>query len=37
VTIKLPVGPAYTQLSQHDRDVVVAALKSGANRREIMG
>jgi len=37
VTLKRIDGPRYEELTHHDRDVVMTALKSGANRREVMG
>ena len=37
VTLKRIDGPSYGELSHHDRDVVMTALKSGASRREVMG
>jgi len=37
MTIKRHDGPIFSELSHHDRDVVMTALKSGANRREVMG
>jgi peptide/nickel transport system substrate-binding protein len=37
MTIKRPDGPAFAELNHHDRDVVMTALKSGVNRREVMG
>ncbi len=37
MSIKRPDGPTFRDLGQHDQDVVKAALKSGATRREVMG
>ena len=37
MTVKRPDGPTFRELGQHDQDVVKAALKSGATRREVMG
>ena len=37
MTIERTDGPVFDELSHHDRDVVVTALKSGATRREVMG
>jgi peptide/nickel transport system substrate-binding protein len=37
MTLKRPDGPTFRELSAHDQDVVKAALKSGATRREVMG
>ncbi|MEM8977427.1 MAG: ABC transporter substrate-binding protein, partial [Pseudomonadota bacterium] len=37
MTIERTDGPVFEDLSHHDRDVVVTALKSGATRREVMG
>lgn len=37
MSIKRPGGPAFDDLTQHDRDVIVAGLKSGVSRREMMG
>ena len=37
MSIKRPDGPTFRELGQHDQDVVKAALKSGATRREVMG
>lgn len=37
VTIKRPDGPSFGDLTLHDREVVIAALKTGANRRQVMG
>ena len=37
MSIKRPDGPSFRELGQHDQDVVKAALKSGATRREVMG
>ena len=37
MSIKRPGGPAFTELKQHDRDVITAGLKSGVSRREMMG
>ncbi|MEM6662511.1 MAG: ABC transporter substrate-binding protein [Pseudomonadota bacterium] len=35
--IKSPDGPEFRDLGQHDQDVITAALRSGATRREVMG
>ena len=37
MTIKRTEGPTFKSISQHDRDMVQTALKSGASRREVMG
>lgn len=37
MSIKRPDGPSFRELGQHDQDIVKAALKSGATRREVMG
>ena len=37
MSIQRPDGPTFRELGQHDQDVVKAALKSGASRREVMG
>jgi len=37
MTLKRHDGPTFRELSQHDQDVVKAALRSGATRREVMG
>ena len=37
MTIKRTEGPTFKSISQHDRDIVQTALKSGASRREVMG
>ncbi len=37
MTLKRIDGPRFDELTHHDRDVVMTALKSGANRREVMG
>ena len=37
MSIKRPGGPAFNELTQHDRDVITAGLKSGVSRREMMG
>lgn len=37
MTLKRPDGPSFRELGTHDQDVVKAALKSGASRREVMG
>lgn len=37
MSIKRPDGLTFRDLGRHDQDVVKAALKSGATRREVMG
>ena len=37
MNLKRPDGPTFRELGTHDQDVVKAALKSGATRREVMG
>ena len=37
MTLKRPDGPTFNQMGQHDRDMVKMALRTGANRREVMG
>ena len=37
MTIERPDGPTFRELGVHDQEVVKAALKSGATRREVMG
>ncbi len=37
MTLERPNGLTFRELSKHDQDVVQAALRSGATRREVMG
>ena len=37
MSIKRPDGPTFDTITQNERDVIQAALRNGANRRQVMG